>query len=123
MWHGTGWITTASQPKWEGVVGEDPLWKLRQAALLMDLNRSEEATQMVAKMPMENCAKIIAGIGNPFPSCRGCSGHIGFCQAAHQSNFGQTIEVLPAYLPRETINDGNATHGPGCATLGDKIDE
>ncbi|MBU2860709.1 hypothetical protein HF290_09930, partial [Acidithiobacillus ferrooxidans] len=31
------------------IVGEDPIWKLRKAALLMELGRSEEATQSVAQ--------------------------------------------------------------------------
>ena len=31
------------------IVGEDPIWKLRKAALLMELGRSEEATQLLAQ--------------------------------------------------------------------------
>lgn len=33
----------------EKITGEDPVWKLRQAAMLMELGRSDEATQLIAK--------------------------------------------------------------------------
>lgn len=40
---------TGIEAEVEKIVGEDPVWKLRQAALLMELGRFNEGTQLIAK--------------------------------------------------------------------------
>ncbi len=78
------------------IVGEDLIWKLRKAALLMELGRSEEATQLLAQAYgelRENHRRDRQSI--PIMS-RLIWAH-WLLLAVQRANFSQTTEELPTF--------------------------
>lgn len=80
----------------EKIVGEDPVWKLRQAALLMELGRFDEGEQLIAKAYgelRENHRRDRYSI----PILSRLMWTHWLLEAAHRGDFNQVSEELPAF--------------------------
>ncbi len=80
----------------EKIVGEDPVWKLRQAALLMELGRFEEGAQLIAKSYGELRANYRRDRHSISILSRLLWAH-WLLEAIHRSNFNQVSDELPSF--------------------------
>lgn len=80
----------------KGIAGEDPVWKLRNAALLMELGRSEEATQLVAQA-YGDLREDHRRDRQSIPILSRLLWAHWLLEAAQQGNLSQTTEALPAF--------------------------
>jgi len=80
----------------EKIAGEDPVWKLRQAALLMELGRFDEGAQLIAKAYGELRANYRRDRHSISILSRLTWAH-WLLEAVHRSNFNQASDELPAF--------------------------
>lgn len=79
-----------------GIAGEDPVWKLRKAALLMELGQSDEATHLVAQA-YGDLREDHRRDRQSIPILSRLLWAHWLLEAAQQGNFSQTTEALPAF--------------------------
>ena len=80
-----------------GVFGQDPIWKLRRAALLMELGRSEEAAQVIAEAYGE-LRRNHREDRQSIPILSRLLWAHWMLQATQHSELGRTPERLPTYV-------------------------
>lgn len=81
----------------EKIIGEDPVWKLRQAALQMELGRFDEGSKLIA-MAYGELRENHRRDRHSIPILSRLMWAHFLLEAAHRGNFNQAPEVLPIFV-------------------------
>lgn len=84
----------------ELIAGEDPVWKLRRSALLMELGRFDEGKELIAKAYGELRESHRRDRYSISVLSRLMWAHF-LLEAANRGNFNQTSEVIPAFADNQ----------------------
>lgn len=79
-----------------GIVGEDPVWQLRQAALLTELGKSDEANQLVAKA-YGDLRELHRRDQNSIPILSRLMWAHWLLESMHQGAHDRPLEKLPVF--------------------------